>query len=199
MRSGGILDGGARDERDTEPIVIGRARPLMSQSVRTIDWRRDSTDAVIRRIRAGEGHPGVLDAIHGCEFHVFGAHRERILHGRPGKVDRATRRGRLPRHARRSGVDHSSQAARHAEPPVFQAARHARAGSWRVSSSTSTGSTFCSRLRLPADETYREIAYEEHAGVGYLRFDFYNGAMSTEQCLRLRDAYTHARARRETG
>ena len=27
--------------------------------------------------------------------------------------------------------------------------------------------------RLPADHTYREIAYEEHAGVGYLRFDFY--------------------------
>jgi putative two-component system hydrogenase maturation factor HypX/HoxX len=49
--------------------------------------------------------------------------------------------------------------------------------------------------RLPADHTYREIAYHEHAGVGYLRFDFYNGAMSAEQCLRLRDAYRYARAR----
>ena len=53
--------------------------------------------------------------------------------------------------------------------------------------------------RLPADHTYREIAYEEHAGVGYLHFNFYNGAMSTDQCLRLRDAYAYARARRETG
>ena len=43
--------------------------------------------------------------------------------------------------------------------------------------------------RLPADHTYREIVYEEHAGVGYLHFDFYNGAMSTDQCQRLRDAY----------
>ena len=25
--------------------------------------------------------------------------------------------------------------------------------------------------------------------VGYLRFEFYNGAMSTHQCQRLRDAY----------
>ena len=51
---------------------------------------------------------------------------------------------------------------------------------------------------LPAEHTFREIAYEEHAGVGYLHFDFYNGAMSTEQCRRLRDAYLLARSRRET-
>ena len=30
--------------------------------------------------------------------------------------------------------------------------------------------------------------------MGYLRFAFYNGAMSTSQCLRLREAYAHARA-----
>ena len=49
--------------------------------------------------------------------------------------------------------------------------------------------------RMPADHTYREIGYEEHAGVGYLHFEFYNGAMSTEQCQRLREAYAYARAR----
>ena len=38
----------------------------------------------------------------------------------------------------------------------------------------------------------------EKAGVGYLHFDFYNGAMSTEQCVRLREAYAHARAQRHT-
>ena len=48
---------------------------------------------------------------------------------------------------------------------------------------------------LPADHTFREIAYEEHAGVGYLHFDFYNGAMSTEQCRRLHQAYLFARSR----
>jgi putative two-component system protein, hydrogenase maturation factor HypX/HoxX len=48
--------------------------------------------------------------------------------------------------------------------------------------------------------TNREIAYEEDAdaGVGYLRFAFYNGAMSTEQCRRLLDTYEYARSRRET-
>jgi putative two-component system hydrogenase maturation factor HypX/HoxX len=51
---------------------------------------------------------------------------------------------------------------------------------------------------LPPGHTYREIAYEERAGVGYLHFEFHNGAMSTDQCRRLREAYLHARGRRQT-
>ena len=51
---------------------------------------------------------------------------------------------------------------------------------------------------IPPGHTYREISYEEKAGVGYLNFDFYNGAMSTEQCRRLREAYLYARSRRTT-
>ena len=72
--------------RRGELTPIGRARPLMSQSVRAIDWIADSTDTVLRKIRAGEGHPGVLDAIRGRAFHLFGAHRERMLHGPPGEL-----------------------------------------------------------------------------------------------------------------
>ena len=33
--------------------------------------------------------------------------------------------------------------------------------------------------------TFREVVYEEEGDVGYLSFDFYNGAMSTAQCYRL--------------
>ena len=40
-----------------------------------------------------------------------------------------------------------------------------------------------------------EIRYEECGAVGYLHFDFYNGALSTAQCERLRAAYAHARRR----
>src|SRR5262249_39753803 len=52
--------------------------------------------------------------------------------------------------------------------------------------------------KVPDGHTYREITYHEHGEVGYLRFAFYNGAMSTDQCLRLREAYAHARAQRHT-
>jgi putative two-component system hydrogenase maturation factor HypX/HoxX len=37
--------------------------------------------------------------------------------------------------------------------------------------------------------------YEERQAVGYLHFAFYNGAMSTEQCQRLREAFLHVRQR----
>jgi putative two-component system hydrogenase maturation factor HypX/HoxX len=55
-------------------------------------------------------------------------------------------------------------------------------------------------LPLPPDQvidagTYREIWYEEHAGVGSVHFEFYNGAMSTQQCVRLREAFRLARRR----
>jgi putative two-component system protein, hydrogenase maturation factor HypX/HoxX len=55
-------------------------------------------------------------------------------------------------------------------------------------------------LDLPVDDTtdyrtFREIRYVEDADVGYLSFDFYNGAMSTDQCTRLRTAFVLARLR----
>lgn len=42
------------------------------------------------------------------------------------------------------------------------------------------------------DETFREIWYEEQDRIGILHFDFYNGAMSTDQCKRLYAAYLAA-------
>jgi putative two-component system hydrogenase maturation factor HypX/HoxX len=51
-------------------------------------------------------------------------------------------------------------------------------------------------IDTPTDHrTFREIVYEEDGDVGYLSFDFYNGAMSTAQCYRLRDAFLYARSR----
>jgi putative two-component system protein, hydrogenase maturation factor HypX/HoxX len=48
-------------------------------------------------------------------------------------------------------------------------------------------------IDAPADHrTFREIVYSEEDEVGYLSFDFYNGAI---QCYRLRDAFLHARSR----
>ncbi len=50
---------------------------------------------------------------------------------------------------------------------------------------------------MPVDsaEGYREIAYEEESGAGFLHFRFYNGAMGTEACERLLAAYRAALAR----
>jgi putative two-component system hydrogenase maturation factor HypX/HoxX len=47
----------------------------------------------------------------------------------------------------------------------------------------------------PRHRTWRDIWYEERNGVGYVCFDFYNGAMGTDHCRRLAEAIAHARRR----
>jgi putative two-component system hydrogenase maturation factor HypX/HoxX len=48
---------------------------------------------------------------------------------------------------------------------------------------------------LPPSDGFAEIRYEEHGPVGVLHFPFYNGAMSTAQCIELLAAYRAALAR----
>jgi putative two-component system hydrogenase maturation factor HypX/HoxX len=175
-----------------EAQAPGPARPLMQQSVRAIDWQRDSTDDVIRKIRAAEGHPGVLDTIGATEFHLFGAHRERDLRGRPGAI--VAQRGEAICRATVDGAVWITHLKRSGEFKLPAMRALALAGH----DVTAPRVDVALDADLPADHTYREIAYEERDGVGYLHFDFYNGAMSTAQCRRLREAYAHARSRTET-
>lgn len=176
--------------------AFGRARPLMKQKVRAIDWAADPAETVLRKIRAAEGHPGVLDEIAGVDVHLFGGHRERGLRGAPGKII-AQRHGAICRatvdgavwitHLRQAGPQEThfklpaTLALELAGRPVAVREVAGPLHDWPG-----------------AEHTLREIFYEEEAGVGYLHFDFYNGAMSVEQCRRLRAAYLYARSRRQT-
>src|SRR5512133_779408 len=187
-------------ERIVEPgaagvRVAGEDRPLMTQEVRAIDWSTDPTDTVVRKLRAAEGHPGVLDTVQGTEFHLFGVHRERGLRGAPGAVI-AQRDGAICRATIDGAVwiTHLKrrEGANAFKLPATRALELAGAAVDAPEIPIAVGAM------LPAEHTFREIAYEEQAGVGYLHFDFYNGAMSTEQCRRLRDAYLFARSRHET-
>ena len=172
--------------------IAGEDRPLMTQDVRAIDWGGDPTDTVVRKLRAAEGHPGVRDTIGASDFHLFGVHRERELRGAPGEIV-ATRDGAICRATVDGAVwiTHLKGAEGYKLPATRALAR---AGV----EVTAPEVPVAFDATLPDGHTFREIAYAEHAGVGYLRFDFYNGAMSTEQCRRLRDAYVHARTRSET-
>jgi putative two-component system hydrogenase maturation factor HypX/HoxX len=175
---------------DGDSSVVGRARPLIKQPDRAIDWCSDSAATVVRRIRAAEGAPGVLDRVGGTEFHLFGAHREDTLRGVPGEI-LAQRHGAICR----ATVDGAVWITHLKRPGHFKLpATRALA----VAGRQLDVAELPAPLHAPpfAPRTFREIAYEEHRGVGYLHFDFYNGAMSTDQCRRLLDAYRFARSRR---
>jgi putative two-component system hydrogenase maturation factor HypX/HoxX len=193
-----VVDGLTPDPLDYDDHdVTGRPRPLMAQDVRAIDWSADATSTVVRRICAAEGHPGVLDTIAGTAFHLFGAHREEGLRGRPGDVI-ATRDGAICRATVDGAVwiTHLRRAPAGGRTYFKLPATRALALAGHTPSAPELPAPL--DAPIPPGHTYREIRYEEAAGVGYLHFDFYNGAMSTDQCRRLREAYRYARSRRET-
>ncbi|AGA32985.1 Hydrogenase assembly protein HoxX [Thioalkalivibrio nitratireducens DSM 14787] len=169
----------------------GRWRPALKASQRAIDWQRDDRDTVLRRIRAADGFPGVHDEIFGLPVRVFGAWPESRLRGEPGAVI-ATRNGAICRatrdgavwitHLRPIGGDQ-----RDLKLPAVQVLGQER---------------LAGAPELPLDSfasasdggTWQEIHAWTDGDVGYLAFEFHNGAMAAEQCGRLREAWERLRA-----
>ena len=89
-RAGGPRRGRRRRRADPARLLApGRLRPPAPADPAGGAGDRldaDETETVLRRIRAAEGHPGVLDSIEGEPFHLFGGHREGTLRGRPGEI-----------------------------------------------------------------------------------------------------------------
>jgi putative two-component system hydrogenase maturation factor HypX/HoxX len=196
----GVLDAVARFESRSfqpEPLdysrrdVRGRPLPAMRQSDREIDWVRDTTATIARRIRAADSAPGLLDSLFGDPYFLYGAHEEERLRGAPGEV-LAQRDGAICRATADGAVwithlkPKGDNGAPHIKRPAMQVlgsrARHLPVSTLAISDAVDY-------------RTFREIRYVERDHVGYLYFEFYNGAMSSEQCHRLREALLFARSR----
>ncbi|MDX3802651.1 enoyl-CoA hydratase-related protein [Streptomyces sp. AK04-3B] len=164
-------------------------RPYLDQSVRRIDWAADSTEDVLRRLRAADSQPGVLDTLLGGEWYLHGGHPESVLRGRPGEL-LATRAGAVCRATRDGAVWIPELRPRRGpgQPPTF-----------RLPAVRALGDRLppLPEHRLPplpeaAPGAWTDIRYREDGNVGFLSFSFPGGAMSTEQCRRLLDAYREA-------
>ncbi|MFD3696160.1 enoyl-CoA hydratase-related protein [Streptomyces sp. NPDC058646] len=174
------------------PQHTGRARPAMRQEHRRIDWRTDPAERVLRVLRAADSQPGVRDELLGGEWFLHGGHPalpEEHLRGRPGEL-LATRAGAICR----ATVDGAVWI------PELRA-RRAPGGPATVK----LPATVALAGRLPAlPETpapadtgpdgpgWSDIRYHEQGQVGFLSFSFPGGAMSTDRCRRLLDAYRTA-------
>ncbi len=160
----------------TDPNIRGQEQPLMRQRDRAIDWSRDDTETVLRKIRSADGFPGVLDGIGGRRLYLYDAHAETALGGRPGSL--IARSGQA---ICRATVDGAVWIGHLRDPD----SEHP----FKLPASLVLGEA---AEALPQTAGYAEIRYEEADGVGYLHFPFYNGAMGTEQCQALLDAYREA-------
>lgn len=85
-----------RPQRGPGWAVPDHTRPYLDQRLRRIDWAGDPTATVLRKLRAADSQPGVLDELLGAEWYLHGGHPERELRGKPGEL-LATRAGALCR------------------------------------------------------------------------------------------------------
>jgi putative two-component system hydrogenase maturation factor HypX/HoxX len=179
--------------------VKGQLRPLMKQKVRAIHWSTDTVETIVRKINAGDSAPGVLDSINGEEFYLYGVHEESQLRGwNPGEII-AKRHGAICRaavdgavwisHLSRNNID---------ELPFYKRvlSRKHSPRNFKLPATMVLGEGLKEVPESPIDplytgpeKTFKEIWYEEANQVGYLHFDFHNGAMNTEQCRRLLESY----------
>jgi putative two-component system hydrogenase maturation factor HypX/HoxX len=176
----------------TRRDVHGELRPAMRQRDRAIDWTADTTLEIARRVRAADSSPGVLTSLLGREVYVYGAHEEDRLRGPAGQA---------------IAQRHGAVCFGTVDGAVWLTHMKIKASDQRLAG-----------IKLPAAQvlgaalrrvphvdvavdshleyrTYRDIRYWERGGVGYLAFDFYNGAMDTGQCRRLLKAFRHAQSR----
>ena len=217
IESGEFKSGSWRPEKlaDAFSHAHGRLRPPMKQLDRAIDWTRHNTMAIVRKVRAADSAPGVLGSLLGTSCFLYGAHHEDRIKGPPGQIlarrDGAICIGTVDgavwiSHLKAKGDPNAPEAhcelARSGVGCELCDAEFCAVAGIKLPAAQVLGPLLrgVPEAPLPIDapndhRTFREIVYTEEGGVGYLSFDFYNGAMSTAQCYRLRDAFLHARSR----
>lgn len=154
----------------------GQWRPAVPDDRRRLDWRACDAAEALRRIRSADGQPGVETTLFETPCRIYDAHLEPTASGPPGAV-LGWRDDAVLVAAREGGL-------------WIGAARPEPVAGERGFKQPAT-LAFADRLRdivnltETATSAYRPIQYVERGSVGRLRFDFYNGAMSTTRCKRL--------------
>ncbi|MGR4870943.1 hydrogenase maturation protein [Variovorax sp. LARHSF232] len=186
-----FASGTYRPQRQEPAALAAGWRPFMKQAQRRIDWATQSTDSVLRTLRAADSQPGVLDDLLGAAWYLHGGHPEDELRGQPGEL-LATRAGAICR-ATIDGAVWIAQLRPWREPG-------SALPSYKLPAAQALGERLPpglpelpAPLQLPAGrQTWTDIRYSESGEVGVLNFSFPGGAMSAAQCRRLLEAYRFA-------
>jgi putative two-component system hydrogenase maturation factor HypX/HoxX len=152
-------------------------KPFCSRASREIDFGRDDTATVLRKVRSADGAPGAVAEIAGRRLLCFDAREAHDLpRGAPGDI--------LARSAKAVAV------ATHDGAVWVGCLREIPAGSLKLPASLLLA---MESAAAPERQGYSNICYEQAGDIGYLSFDFHNGAMSTSDCRALEGAIQAAR------
>ncbi|MFD7614002.1 enoyl-CoA hydratase-related protein [Streptomyces sp. NPDC059828] len=173
-----------------------RVRPYFRQELRGISWANDTTGTVVRTLRAAASQPGVRDELLGAEWFLHGGHPEYGLRGRPGEL-LATRAGAICR-ATADGAVWIPELRPRQGPGMPTGLKLPATRALALAGTLPRLPEHPAPL-LAADggphRTWSDIHYREEGPVGFLSFSFPGGAMSTDHCRRLLDAYRTACSR----
>ncbi len=150
----------------------GRWNNKIRQNDLAFSWN-DPTQKIYTKIRAADSDPGVRATISGKQYYLYGAHEEPLLHGAPGQIiaqkDQAVC---IATGDSAIWITHLKQADRPEaiKLPAMLLLRES-----------------AGEIPRASESSYAEIRCEIEGPIAYLSFNFYNGAMSTEQCKRLQE------------
>ena len=164
---------------NTTPQILNPIHEPFTQKMRAIDWEKDTTDEIIKKINCSDSLPGVLDNILGIDCYLFGVWKEDKFRGEPKEI-LAKRDGAICLGTVDGAVwiSHLKEVDRFKLPATY------------VLKDKIKGVKE-DRLPLLFDKSYNtfyETSVEFRDNVAYLCFNFHNGAMSTAQCIRLKYA-----------
>ncbi len=164
------------------PQILNPLHKQFNQEMRQIDWQNDNTETIIVKIHLSDSFPGVIDEIMGVKCYLFGVHNEAKLRGgikevlakRDGAICLGTKDGAL-------WISHLKEPHRFKLPATY-VLKEKIAG--------------VKEQRLPlifdkSYDTFYEVSVEKRDNIAYLCFNFHNGAMSAEQCIRLKYAFEY--------
>ncbi len=164
----------------------GIERPPCKQVDREINWRQDDSETVLRKMLSADGAPGIKNTLRNRTVFLHDPRPATGLTGEPGSI--VAKSGPAICRATTDGAVW-----------IGYLRDKAHSDSFKLPATDLLADNLDGVLDIPVDSEcgYHEITYEEKDGVGYLGFDFYNGAMSTAQCERLLAAY-HEACKRDT-
>lgn len=180
---------------DFQPGVLNYANPEIkgqwNRSTRQSDfqfsWDENASD-ILRKIRAADSDPGILVNFFGEPYFGYGGHLEENIKGEAGHI--LAQRNNAICVATKDKAIWLTHLKRNVEGAIKLPATIVLG-----EKSQNIPNNDLTPFEKKEGLTFQEIRYEEESKIGYIHFDFYNGAMDTEQCNRLRETIIEAKKR----
>ncbi len=169
----------------SSPAFRGKWNNKTTQTDFQFDWN-DTAAAILRKINAADSSPGVKIELFDTYYYCYGACIEEKLKGVPGEI--------LAIKSKAICIATNTQAI------WIRQLKEDSNEAIKLPATLSLGDKLKGITVIKNNpfergktKTWEEIRFEHEGDVGFLYFDFYNGAMDTEQCSALKEAFAEAK------